>query len=123
MKKRKTFLGKYALELEAADQVVLIGRVYENMAARLTVMKNSVAAGLKGGSSVSGLVGGQGLRYLEYINSGKALNDNLYAKAIAYALAVGEARRHYCGFARLAGRVKRCCARSVFKPDRKVWLI
>ena len=44
--KRKTSLGKYALEMEAADQEVPIELVYKNMASRLTVMKNSVAAGL-----------------------------------------------------------------------------
>jgi len=58
----------------------------------LTVMEESIAAGLKGPRSKGGLVGGNAQKLQTYtISRSQTMMGSFMAKAVAYALAVGEA--------------------------------
>ncbi|NYE57814.1 L-serine ammonia-lyase, iron-sulfur-dependent, subunit alpha [Carboxydothermus ferrireducens] len=90
-KKLGQTLGRTALLLEAKDREVLEEELIAIMQKRVLVMKEAIAEGFTGRSSVGGLVGGQAVKYKKQLDAGKTLAAGVFGKAIAYALAVSEA--------------------------------
>ncbi|MCX7970452.1 MAG: L-serine ammonia-lyase, iron-sulfur-dependent, subunit alpha [Negativicutes bacterium] len=83
-------LGRAAIRLEAAEQQVTEEEIERELIRRAEIMKRSVATGLEGMKTASGLVGDQGRRMRGYLGQTKCLASPLYAKAMAYALAANE---------------------------------
>ena len=89
--KRNLTVGKLAIEYEAYQQDKTIEEVKNIMLARAKVMMAAVQDGLRGRKSLSGLVGGAGKQFVEYLADGKALCNDFYGKTLAYSLAANEA--------------------------------
>lgn len=82
----------FCLELQSRELELSQEDVIAKMKTMLTVMEQSIANGLKGMRSKGGLVGGDGQKLQKYLaNSRQNLLGSFSGKAIAYALAVGEA--------------------------------
>ena len=89
--KQGVSIGKLAIEYEAYQQGKSEEEVKNTMTARAKVMMAAVQDGLQGRKSLSGLVGGAGKQFVEYMADGKALCNDFYGKALAYSLAANEA--------------------------------
>lgn len=84
--------AEFCLELQVKQTELPSAEVIARMEAMLAVMEESIAAGLKGPRSKGGLVGGDAKQLQQYIQSQqKTLMGSFIGKAVAYALAVGEA--------------------------------
>ena len=65
-------------------------QVIADMRASLGVMKAAAQRGVEGVTSHSGMTGGDARRLHEYLQSGKALTDSTFLKALTYAIASNE---------------------------------
>ena len=65
-------------------------RIIETMEKNLAVMKQSVAEGIAGVTSVTGLTGGDATRLNDYIHSGNFLSGETILQAVRNAIAVNE---------------------------------
>lgn len=81
-------------ELMIATEQELTGRsrqqIIELMDRNLTVMENSIAEGVAGVKSVTGLTGGDAKKLQDYIASGKFLSGTTLLTAVQNAIAVNE---------------------------------
>ena len=89
--RRKVTISQVAIEIEAKKLEDSEEHIRTEMKRRLQVMYEAVAEGLKGNRSISGLTGGDGLKFKHYMESGQSLASPLYSKAISYAIAANEA--------------------------------
>ena len=87
---RSLTIGVIARELEAKETGLSITELNNKMKARLEVMRTSVAAGLRGVRSKSGLTGGDALKMAKAQSKGVLINGEPLNSAMAYALAVSE---------------------------------
>ena len=87
---RGSTIGALARELEADDTGLSVAQLDEKMRRRLQVMRDSVAAGLEGVRSKSGLTGGDARRMTEAQSRGVLIGNEPLDSAMAYALAVSE---------------------------------
>jgi len=83
-------IGALVRKLEAEETGLSISQLDEKMKKRLEVMRDSVARGLQGMHSKSGLTGGDALRMAEALSRGTLINAESLNSAMAYALAVAE---------------------------------
>lgn len=83
-------IGALVRKLEAEETGLSISQLDEKMKKRLEVMRDSVARGLQGMHSKSGLTGGDALRMAEALSRGTLINAEPLNSAMAYALAVAE---------------------------------
>lgn len=84
--------AEFCIAFQAKQTELPVAEVIARMEAMLTVMEESIAAGLKGPRSKGGLVGGDAKKLQQYIKSqNKTLMGSFIGKAVAYSLAVGEA--------------------------------
>lgn len=84
--------AEFCLGLQVKQTELSSAEIIARMEAMLAVMEESIAAGLKGPRSKGGLVGGDARRLQQYNQSRqKTLMGSFSGKAVAYALAVGEA--------------------------------
>lgn len=82
----------FCIAVQAKELAVPAAELVDRMEAILTVMEESIAAGLKGPRSKGGLVGGDASKLERYLRgTGKTLMGDFIGKAVAYSLAVGEA--------------------------------
>lgn len=80
------------LRFQARQLSTGIDDILEQMAKALTVMEESIATGLKGLPSKGGLVGGDAQKASRFSSAyGNSLLGPTLSKAVAYAIAVGEA--------------------------------
>ena len=81
-------------ELMIATEQELTGRsrqqIIELMDRNLTVMENSIAEGVAGVKSVTGLTGGDAKKLQDYIASGEFLSGTTLLTAVQNAIAVNE---------------------------------
>lgn len=83
---------EFCLGLQVKQTELSSAEIIARMEAMLAVMEESIAAGLKGPRSKGGLVGGDARKLQQYNQSRqKTLMGRFSGKAVAYALAVGEA--------------------------------
>lgn len=84
-------LAQAAIDAQAHETRRTSTEVFETMRSYWHNMQEAIQEGLQPNlRSVSGLSGGQAVKLLERIKSGKALSGNLLGKAEAYALATAE---------------------------------
>ena len=83
-------IGALARELEAEETGFSIDELNDKMKRRLEVMRHSVAAGLQGVRSKSGLTGKDALKMTEAQSKGVLIGNEPLDSAMAYALAVTE---------------------------------
>ncbi len=83
-------LDEIFLEREAAERGRPAGEIFGIFLERWAVMKDSVRRGLAGGKSLSGLVGGDARRIIEFTRDGDIAGGKLVARSIAYSIAVLE---------------------------------
>ncbi|CVK17855.1 L-serine ammonia-lyase, iron-sulfur-dependent, subunit alpha [Sporomusa sphaeroides] len=84
--------AEFCLGLQVKQTELSSAEITARMEAMLAVMEESIAAGLKGPRSKGGLVGGDARKLQQYSQSRqKTLMGRFSGKAVAYALAVGEA--------------------------------
>lgn len=83
-------IGALARELEAEETGLSVAELDEKMRRRLEVMRDSVAAGLQGVRSKSGLTGGDALRMTKAQSRGVLIGNEPLDSAMAYALAVAQ---------------------------------
>lgn len=87
---RDLTIGALAREIEAEDAGLSIAQLNDKMKKRLEVMRDSVARGLQGVRSTSGLTGGDALKMTEAQSQGTLISAEPLNSAMAYALAVAE---------------------------------
>lgn len=88
--KKETSIWDIAIQREASLQELPIEEIYSRMTASLHIMQESVAEGLKGVQSITGLTGNDAPKLKKYIESGKTLSDSAILKAVCYAIAANE---------------------------------
>lgn len=89
---RSVSFADFCVELQSREMERAAEDVIAKMEGMLSVMEQSIADGLKGLRSKGGLVGGDGRKLQQYLAGSKQnLLGNFAGKAVAYALAVGEA--------------------------------
>ncbi|HWR06951.1 L-serine ammonia-lyase, iron-sulfur-dependent, subunit alpha [Sporomusa sp.] len=82
----------FCVDFQSQQMGVTAEEVITRMEAILSVMAESISAGLKGPRSKGGLVGGDALKLQQYTQSQKkTIMGSFLSKAVAYSLAVGEA--------------------------------
>jgi L-serine dehydratase len=82
----------FCIAVQAKELAVPAAELVDRMEAILTVMADSITAGLQGPRSKGGLVGGDARRLDRYLRGAdKTLMGDFIGKAVAYSLAVGEA--------------------------------
>ena len=64
--------------------------IVNKMLQNLKVMDSAIQSGIKGVNSYSGITGGDGKRMHEYIQKGDFLTDEIFLKAICYAISTNE---------------------------------
>jgi len=87
---RDLTIGALAREIEAEDAGLSIAQLNDKMKKRLEVMRDSVARGLQGVRSTSGLTGGDALKMTEAQSQGTLISAEPLNSSMAYALAVAE---------------------------------
>ncbi|NLS45483.1 MAG: L-serine ammonia-lyase, iron-sulfur-dependent, subunit alpha [Firmicutes bacterium] len=83
-------IGELARKIESEKTGLSISELNEKMERRLKVMRASVARGLQGINSKSGLIGENALKMLQAKAEGVLIGNEPLNSAIAYALAVSE---------------------------------
>ena len=83
-------IGAVARELEAEETGLSVPELDRKMKDRLQVMRDSVAAGLQGVRSKSGLTGGDASRMVQAQSKGSLIGGQPLDSAMAYSLAVAE---------------------------------
>jgi L-serine dehydratase len=81
----------FCVDFQSQQMGVTAEEVITRMEAILSVMEESISAGLKGPRSKGGLVGGDALKLQQYTQRQKTIMGSFLSKAVAYSLAVGEA--------------------------------
>ncbi|MDF2568513.1 MAG: sdhA 1 [Sporomusa sp.] len=82
----------FCVEFQSRQMELSVDEVISRMEAILTVMKESIDAGLKGPRSKGGLVGGDAQKLQHFCREQKkTLMGSFVSKAVAYSMAVGEA--------------------------------
>lgn len=64
--------------------------IINKMLESLKVMENAIQSGIKGVTSYSGITGGDGKRMYDYLQNGDYLTDEIFIKAICYAISTNE---------------------------------
>jgi L-serine dehydratase len=81
----------FCLDYQARQMELSPAQVLEHMDGIVTVMEEAIAAGMKGPRSKGGLIGGQAKQLAQFSRvKEQSILGELMAKAVAYALAVGE---------------------------------
>lgn len=83
-------IGALAREVEARESGLSVDELNEKMRKRLEVMRQSVAAGLQGVRSRSGLTGEDAVKMTKAQSKGLLISNEPLNTAMAYALAVAE---------------------------------
>ena len=83
-------IGALAREVEARESGLSVDELNEKMRKRLEVMRQSVAAGLQGVRSRSGLTGEDAVKMTKAQSKGLLISNDPLNTAMAYALAVAE---------------------------------
>lgn len=84
--------AEFCLTLQAKQTELSAEEVIGRMETMLAVMEEAITAGLQGLRSKGGLIGGDAKKLQQYMQSRqKTLTGDFGGKAVAYALAVGEA--------------------------------
>lgn len=83
-------IGALAWEVEARESGLSVDELNEKMRKRLEVMRQSVAAGLQGVRSRSGLTGEDAVKMTKAQSKGLLISNEPLNTAMAYALAVAE---------------------------------
>ncbi len=87
---KKMKIYEVLLEQECAMHETKPEIIYEKMEFQLQAMENSIAKGIDGVISHSGLTGGDAKKYDLYLESGVSLMGEVLGRAINYAIAVNE---------------------------------
>lgn len=86
--------NKSIADIMIEQEILATNKTKEDIISLMTdnykVMESAIESGIKGVKSYSGITGGDGKRMYDYIDEGNYLTDEIFLKAICYAISTNE---------------------------------